>query len=101
MLGIRTIGRMFRIMDDSGDHKLNRVELTTGLHDYGLSFTPSEFEALWNFLDRDRSGTIDYDEFLRGVRGDMNDRRVEMVALAFDVLDKTDDGKVWGGGGCV
>lgn len=69
MLGIRTIGRMFRIMDDSGDHKLSRSELTTGLHDYGLTFTPDEFEALWRFLDRDRSGTIDYDEFLRGVKG--------------------------------
>lgn len=94
MLGIRTIGRMFRIMDDSGDHKLSRSELTTGLHDYGLRFTPDEFEALWRFLDRDRSGTIDYDEFLRGVRGEMNDRRVGMVELAWEVLDKTKDGKV-------
>ncbi len=27
MLGIRAIGRMFRIIDDSGDHQLSRVEM--------------------------------------------------------------------------
>ena len=94
MLGIRAIGRMFRIMDDSGDRQLSRAELKFGLQDYGLTFTVDEMEALWRFLDRDSSGTVDYNEFLRGVRGDMNDRRVGMVQLAWEVLDKTGDNTV-------
>jgi hypothetical protein len=94
MLGIRAIGRMFRIMDDSGDHKLSKTELKFGLQDFGLTFSVDELEALWRFLDRDSSGTVDYNEFLRGVRGDMNDRRVDMVAQAWQVLDKTGDNTV-------
>ena len=39
------------------------------------------------FLDRDRNGFIDVDEFLIGVRGEMNDRRRALVRLAFGVLD--------------
>jgi hypothetical protein len=44
--------------------------------------------------DRDGSGFVDYNEFLRGVRGDMNDRRVGMVELAWNILDKTGDNRV-------
>lgn len=94
MLAIRSIGRLFRIMDDSGDKKLSQTELRHGLQDYGLRFSEEEFIGLWRYLDRDGSGTIDYDEFLRGIRGDMNERRVGMVAQAWAVLDKTGDDRV-------
>ena len=65
-----------------------------GLSDYGLRFTEDELQGLWRYLDRDDSGSIDYDEFLRGIRGDMNERRVAMVQLAWRVLDKTGDDRV-------
>lgn len=65
-----------------------------GLSDYGLRFSEDEFQGLWRFVDRDDSGSIDYDEFLRAIRGDMNERRVGMVKLAWEVLDKTGDGRV-------
>lgn len=39
MNGIRAIARIFRIIDDSGDRRLSRVEFKNCLTDYGLSFT--------------------------------------------------------------
>jgi len=43
-------------------------------------------------FDRDGSGSIDYDEFLRGVRGGMNDFRKNLALKAFDIMDKDHSG---------
>ena len=42
----------------------------------------------------DRSGTIDIDEFLVGLRGDLNDRRRGIVHLAFCILDTDNSGVI-------
>jgi len=47
---------------------------------------------LFNIFDRDRSGTIDYDEFLRGVRGEMNQFRKNYAMKAFKIMDKDKSG---------
>ena len=49
-------------------------------------------KTIFKFFDEDASGTITYDEFLFGVRGEMNTRREQMVMLAFDVIDKDKSG---------
>ena len=41
-----------------------------------------------------KDGTIDYDEFLRHVRGPMNERRKQLVNQAFKKLDKDASGIV-------
>ena len=51
-------------------------------------------ERLFKFFDRNCDGVVDYNEFLRGVRGEMNDYRKGLVALAFKKLDKTGDNRV-------
>ena len=35
--------------------------------------------ALFNHFDEDKSGSISYDEFLIGVRGELNERREQLV----------------------
>ena len=49
---------------------------------------------VFNHFDADRGGTISYDEFLVGVRGQLNERRQQMVLMAFKCLDKTNDNVV-------
>ena len=39
-------------------------------------------------FDRDNSGTIDYEEFLRGIRGEMNQFRKDLAIRAFKIMDK-------------
>lgn len=92
--GIRTLGVVFRRMDNSKDRKLDRAEFMWGLRENGHVLTPSEFERIFKYFDKNNDGKIDYDEFLRGLRGDMNDRRRALVALAYKKLDVTGDGKV-------
>ena len=38
-------------------------------------------------FDRDNTGEFDYDEFIRSIRGEMNEFRQNLVKQAFDILD--------------
>ena len=49
---------------------------------------------MFDYFDRDKSGSIDYDEFLRGVRGEMNPRRLQFVYMAFEILDSDKSGEL-------
>jgi len=87
--GIRGLGITFRRIDNSRDRKLDRQEFMWGLRENGHDLTPSEFERIFKFFDKNNDGKVCYDEFLRGLRGDMNQRRRDLIMLAYKKLDKT------------
>ena len=92
--GIRGLGIVFRRMDNNRDKRLDRYEFQWGLKENGHTLSPSEFERIFKFFDKDNNGKINYDEFLRAIRGDLNERRRGLVHLAFKKLDRTGDGVV-------
>ena len=51
-----------------------------------------DFEAVYAQFDTDGNGKVDYDEFLRTLRGPMGDRRRALVDQAFAVLDTDQNG---------
>ena len=85
--GFRSMTRLLSIMDNNGDKTLSKDELKYGLRDYGIDLTMNELEQVFLYFDRDHSGTISIDEFLIGLKGDMNLRRKQIVRMAFDILD--------------
>lgn len=66
--GIIGLGRKFRIMDDDGSKCLNMSEFRKGLKELGLMVSEQEIAALFAFFDKNRDGSVHYDEFLSGVR---------------------------------
>lgn len=58
------------------------------LSDLQLPVQPREEEKLFAHLDREKSGRVDYEEFLEAVRGPMSDRRLALVDRVFDSLDR-------------
>lgn len=48
-------------------------------------------ERLFKYFDKNRDGRVSYDEFLRAIRGDLNERRAGLVQLAYAKLDKNGD----------
>eukprot|EP01105_Mastigella_eilhardi_P005268 TRINITY_DN17008_c0_g1_i1.p1 TRINITY_DN17008_c0_g1~~TRINITY_DN17008_c0_g1_i1.p1 ORF type:complete len:346 (-),score=106.19 TRINITY_DN17008_c0_g1_i1:109-1119(-) len=95
--GVRNImelGRAFRIMDDSHDHRLQPEEFRKAAHDYGFNLSENDVEMLLKVMDRDGNGLIDYDEFLRVVRGEMSEDRREWVRKAFSKLDANKNGVI-------
>mgnify|MGYP000291577811 FL=1 len=91
---VRQLRRMLKIMDDSGNGKLSPEELEWGLSDYGVDLSADELTQVVTYLDANGDGSIDIAEFISGIRGQMNERRQNLVLLAYGVLDKTGDGVV-------
>ena len=77
--GIIGLSKQFRIMDDNHSLSLDKYEFTKAMQDYMLGFSEGEIATLFRVFDYDRSGLIDYDEFLRTIRGPMNASRKAVV----------------------
>lgn len=91
--GFIGLQRQFKIMDDNNSRSLDKYEFTKAISDYMLGFTEGETQKLFSYFDFDRSGLIEYDEFIRAIRGPMNSNRKKIVAQVYKKLDK--DGNGW------
>ena len=58
------------------------------------NLSKDDFDRIFKYFDRNNDGVIRYDEFLRGIRGPLNDFRKGFVLIAFQKLDKTGEGIV-------
>ena len=91
---IRGIGRVFRILDDNRNRQLDKNELMWGLKDFDIHLSEEQVNVLIKHFDRDNSGTVNFDEFLVALRGDLNENRLAYIKAAYDKLDVNKDGQV-------
>lgn len=66
--GISGLSRLFKIMDDNKNKKLDLDEFRKGISEYGLQYSKEEMGELFLAFDKDRSGQIDFEEFLEKLR---------------------------------
>ena len=92
--GIMSIRREFMIADNDNNKTVDINEFRKFCHDYRIPLNQNEIQTLFSELDRNRNGKIDYEEFLRGVVGEMNDRRRKIVLQVFNVFDKNQNGVI-------
>ena len=92
--GILGLARQFKIFDDNRSMTLDLPELTKAIRDFRVDLSPNEIKVLFNLIDTDQSGEVSYDEFLREIRGDMNNSRRKYVDQAFSKLDLDKSGVV-------
>ena len=64
------------------------------MHDFRIGLHPSQTGIAFDIFDRDGSGEISYDEFLRSVRGEMNAGRVAICKKAYAIMDSDKSGKL-------
>lgn len=81
-------------MDKDRSGSLCFDEVTRAMRDYHISTDQTEIKSIFEIFDLDHSGRISYDEFLRVVVGQMNERRRGIAALAFNQLDWQHDGVI-------
>lgn len=92
---IRSLGRVFRSLDSyDGNKKVDSSEFFIGLREIGCGLSQEETKSLLNLLDTNKDGSIDFNEFLIGVRGQLNNRRQAIVDKAFLKFDKDGSGVI-------
>ena len=92
--GLRGLRRMFKVMDRNGNGSLSPVEFKYAMRDYGLQLSEIEVTQIVKHFDTNKDGQLSFDEFLRAIRGELNERRLDMVHQAYKVLDKDGSGQV-------
>ena len=65
--------------------------------DYSLFFKKVELQALMKYYDVDGDGQINLEEFLRGLRDPLTERRAAMVERAFGIMDRDGSGNIEAG----
>lgn len=90
--GFRGIVRSLRLMDDDGSRTLSRREMKEGMQVYGVPLSTAELDHVFREFDRNGDGVISISEFLRTLRGTMNNRRLALVKEAFGCIDKDGSG---------
>ena len=90
--GISGIGKKFKIADDNDSKSLDAQEFKKAMHDFRIGLSDKQVEQAFRIFDRDGSGEISYDEFLRSIRGGMNQGRIELCKKAFKIMDKDGSG---------
>ena len=78
-MAIRGIGRVFRILDDNRNRQLDANELMWGLKDFDIHLSEEQVQVLIAHFDRDKSGSVNFDEFLVALRGDLNESRISWI----------------------
>lgn len=56
------------MIDDNNNKKIEFEEFYKVLNDYKIELPLVQVQKLFSYFDKDRSGTIDYDELLVGIR---------------------------------
>eukprot|EP00946_MAST-07B_sp_MAST-7B-sp1_P001712 g1712.t1 len=89
---LRGMGKQFRILDKDKSKTLDRTECARGLQmltrAYKLQLDKVKCDRLFSLFDYNGDGRIDYEEFIKGLRGSMNMRRKDLIKMAFDSFEK-------------
>lgn len=94
-VGVKGIGRLFRIADDNSDRFIDMTdELPKLMNDIGVILNKTELKELCRLLDKNGDGRISYDEFLYQMAPPMNEERIKWCNKAFDKLDVDGSGQV-------
>ena len=93
--GIRSLTREFRTKDRTkGGGKISHFDFRKRLHAVGVNVSGEEMHFIFENFDRARTGSMLYEEFLKGVRGELSPRRLALVKLAFVKLAGSLEGTV-------
>lgn len=77
--GIVGIQRLFKIMDDDGSRSLNEQEFGKACKDFKIGISEENIPILFTYFDSNRDGCLNIDEFLMAIRGELNERRLQLV----------------------
>ena len=89
------LARVFRNIDKNGDGKLSKQEVYEGYRDhYGHQISNEQIDTMFDAVDTDRSGFIDYTEFCVASANEKALLTNERLSAAFKMFDKDHSGMI-------
>jgi len=85
----------FAIFDQDGSGSIDRKELTSVCQKLGVELTPQDVENMMKHVDKDKSDTIDFEEFIQimlEIENQTPDHKEQELLDAFNVFDIDNDG---------
>jgi Ca2+-binding EF-hand superfamily protein len=90
--GILGIARLFKNIDDDNSKSISFQEFDKVLKDFRIDVVEEDAWKIFNYMDVSKDGNIDYEEFLRSIKGEMPENRQKIVIEIFERLDKDKNG---------
>ena len=89
------LARVFKNLDANGDGKLSKDEIKFGYHThYGRLISDKEVDFMFDAVDTDQSGYIDYTEFVVASANEKALLSNERLNAAFKMFDKDNSGSI-------
>ena len=83
----------FSLFDKNGDGTITTKELGTVMRSLGSNLTEAELQDIISEADVDKSGTVDFPEFLTMMANEIKDsEKEEEIREAFRIFDRDGDG---------
>ena len=95
--GIRCIIALennFRALDEDNSQTIDFASFKKTSIDFKFGLSEENLQNLFFFFDKEEKGRIDYDEFIRVIRGQMSNARKELVEKIFENLEPDKEGIV-------
>ena len=88
--------KIFKLNDIEGNQRLSLAEFKKALRDFRLdnNIQDKDIDSLFNLHDRRRVGLLNYLDFLKVLREELNEFRRDLVERVFIIMDADDDGLV-------
>ena len=84
----------FRVMDENNEQEIDFNQFCQISQEYDFGLNEQELKELFMDFDRDGVGKINYDDFLRVMRGELSENRKNLVRNLFQTLDKEQKGVI-------
>ena len=90
---IKMEGR-FRELDENNEQELDIKMFKQICEEFEFDLSPEEIEQLFLSFDKEERGMVNYDDFIRILRGELNEKRKELVQNVFKHLDIDNKGEL-------
>jgi len=89
------LGKIFKALDANGDGKLSKAEIHDGYEEhFGKLLNEDELDQLFSDVDTDKSGFIDYSEFIMATMSSKKNMSEEKLTAAFKLFDTDGSGTI-------